>query len=139
MTLFKSIRDRLRRWRYREGRTLSRFIARDIRREILIVSAARVEEGIITGRGRTAELTDAGFAVAKRTRTNSTPQRTRRDRPGDGPPTRPARRRAPLFGGGSSLIPHITGSSMTRLETTCAAVFVVANMLVPVFFVELFP
>ena len=56
MTLFKSIRDRVRRWRYREGRTLSRFIAKDIRREILIVSAAKVEEGIITGRVRTTNL-----------------------------------------------------------------------------------
>jgi hypothetical protein len=44
-----------RRW-YREGRTLSRFIACDVRREILIVSAAKVEEGIVTGRVRTTNL-----------------------------------------------------------------------------------
>jgi hypothetical protein len=56
MTLLKSIRDRFRRWRYREGRTLSRFIAKDIRRDILIVSAARVEEGVVTGRVRTTNL-----------------------------------------------------------------------------------
>src|SRR5688572_8878022 len=39
--------------KYREGRTLSRFIARDVRRDILIVSAARIDEGIIIGRVRT--------------------------------------------------------------------------------------
>jgi hypothetical protein len=56
MTLFKTIRDRFRRLQFREGRTLSRFIAKDIRREILIVSAAKVEEGIITGRVRTTNV-----------------------------------------------------------------------------------
>lgn len=56
MTLFKSIRNCLRRWRYQEGRTLSRFIARDIRREVLIISAAKVEEGVITARVRTTNL-----------------------------------------------------------------------------------
>lgn len=56
MTLFKSIRDRFRRWRYREGRTLTRFITKDVRREILIVSAANVEEGTISGRVRTTNL-----------------------------------------------------------------------------------
>jgi hypothetical protein len=54
--MFKRIRNWLRRCWYREGRTPSRFIARDIRREILIVSAARIEEGIITGRVRTTNL-----------------------------------------------------------------------------------
>lgn len=56
MTLFKSIRDCFRRLRYRQGRTLSRFIACDVRREIQIVSAAKLEEGIITGRVRTMNL-----------------------------------------------------------------------------------
>lgn len=46
----------LRRRRYREGKILLRFIARDIRREILIVSAARIDEGIITGRVRTGNV-----------------------------------------------------------------------------------
>lgn len=32
---------------------ISRFIARDARRDILVISAARVDEGIITGRVRT--------------------------------------------------------------------------------------
>lgn len=56
MTLFKSIRDRYRRWRYREGRTLSGFIAKDVRRDVPIVSAARIGEGVITGRVRTMNL-----------------------------------------------------------------------------------
>jgi hypothetical protein len=56
MMLFKSIRNRFRRWRYREARTLSGFIACDVRREILIVSAAKIEDGIITGRVRTTNL-----------------------------------------------------------------------------------
>lgn len=56
MILLKRIRDQFRRWRYREGSTLSRFIAKDIRREVLILSAAKVEEGIITGRVRTTNL-----------------------------------------------------------------------------------
>ena len=54
--MLNRIRNWLRRRWYREGRTLSRFIACDIRRDILIVSAARVDEGIITGRVRTTNL-----------------------------------------------------------------------------------
>ena len=54
--MFKRVRNWLRRRWYREGRTLSRFIACDVRREILIVSAAKVEEGIVTGRVRTMNL-----------------------------------------------------------------------------------
>ena len=54
--MFRRIRNWFRRHWYREGRTLSGFIARDIRREILIVSAAKVAEGIITGRVRTTNL-----------------------------------------------------------------------------------
>ncbi|HUG69514.1 MAG TPA: hypothetical protein VMM76_17315 [Pirellulaceae bacterium] len=41
---------------YREGKTLSCFIAKDIRRDILVLSAARVDDGIITGRVRTTNL-----------------------------------------------------------------------------------
>jgi hypothetical protein len=43
----------LRRRKFREGSTLSRFIARDVRRDVLIVSAARMDECIITARIRT--------------------------------------------------------------------------------------
>ena len=54
--IFDKIRLWSRRRNFREGRTLSRFIARDVRREVLIVSAARIEEGIITGRVRTTNV-----------------------------------------------------------------------------------
>ena len=53
MSILKAIQFWSRRRRFREGRILSRFIARDVRREILIVSAARIKEGIIVGRERT--------------------------------------------------------------------------------------
>src|SRR3954463_10376285 len=64
MTLYKTIRDQFRRWRYREGSTLSRFIAKDIRREIVIVSAARVEEGMITVRVRTTTFLSVSGGLA---------------------------------------------------------------------------
>jgi hypothetical protein len=56
MTMLKSIRNRFRRWRFREGRTLSGFIACDIRRDILIVSSAKIDDGIIIGRIRTTNV-----------------------------------------------------------------------------------
>jgi hypothetical protein len=55
-SMLKKIQSWYRRRRFREGRTLSKFIARDVRRDILIVSAARIDEGIITGRVRTANV-----------------------------------------------------------------------------------
>lgn len=45
-----------RRWKYRDGRVLSQFIARDVRREIRILSTAKLNEGIITGQMRTMNL-----------------------------------------------------------------------------------
>jgi hypothetical protein len=54
--MFAKIQRWFRRWRFREGKTLSGFIARDVRRDILIVSAARVDEGIITARVRTTNV-----------------------------------------------------------------------------------
>ena len=51
--MLKKAQSWFRRWKYREGRTLSRIIACDVRRDILIVSAARINEGIIVGRVRT--------------------------------------------------------------------------------------
>jgi hypothetical protein len=60
MKELQKISGKIQRWfhrrKYREGRTLMRFIAHDIRREILVVSAARVDEGIITGRVRTSNV-----------------------------------------------------------------------------------
>ena len=54
--LLKNIRSWSLRRTFRAGKVLSRFIARDIRRDILIVSAARIDEGIITGRVRTTNV-----------------------------------------------------------------------------------
>lgn len=54
--MFKTIQIWFRRWKYREGTTLSRFIACDVRRDIQIISVARIEEGIITGRVRTTNV-----------------------------------------------------------------------------------
>src|ERR1700760_2710378 len=56
MAIFKTIRLAVRRRRFRSGKTLSRFIARDVRREILIVAAERIDEGIIIGRVRTINV-----------------------------------------------------------------------------------
>ena len=54
--MLKKAQSWFRRRKYRKGRTLSRFIACDVRRDILIVSAARIDEGIIVGRVRTMNV-----------------------------------------------------------------------------------
>jgi hypothetical protein len=54
--MFKIIQRWFRRQRFREGRTLSQFIARDVRRDIQIVSAARIDDGLITARVRTSNV-----------------------------------------------------------------------------------
>jgi hypothetical protein len=60
VTSIRNIFERIQKWsrrrRFREGKTLSQFIARDVRRDILIDSAARIDEGIITGRVRTMNV-----------------------------------------------------------------------------------
>ena len=56
MTIFKRFKHWWRRRRFREGRTLSRFIARDVRREVQIISAAKIDEGIITVQVRTTNV-----------------------------------------------------------------------------------
>lgn len=63
-TMFQRIKRWLRHRKYHEGRTLSQFIAPDVRRDILIVSAARIDEGIIVGRVRTKNVlyVDRGLA-----------------------------------------------------------------------------
>jgi hypothetical protein len=53
---FRRWRLRRRRRKYREGVTLSQFIACDVRREIEIVSAARIDEGFVLGRVRTMNV-----------------------------------------------------------------------------------
>jgi hypothetical protein len=54
--MFEAIQIWSRRRRFKEGRTVSRFVARDVRRDIVIVSTARIEEGVITGRVRTTNV-----------------------------------------------------------------------------------
>jgi hypothetical protein len=54
--MFKSIQNWFQRRRFREGKTLSRFIAFDVRRDIQVVSAARIEDGFITARVRTSNV-----------------------------------------------------------------------------------
>jgi hypothetical protein len=54
--MLKSIQRWFRQRRFREGRTLSRFIAPDVRRDIQIVSAARIDDGFITARVRTSNV-----------------------------------------------------------------------------------
>ena len=50
--MFKAIKFWFRRCRFREVITLSRFIACDVRRDIRIISVAKIEEEIITGQVR---------------------------------------------------------------------------------------
>jgi hypothetical protein len=52
----KSLWQGPRRPQLREGDVLSQFIARDVRRDILIISVARIDEGLIVGRVRTTNL-----------------------------------------------------------------------------------
>jgi hypothetical protein len=54
--MLTKLRSWTRRRIFREGKVVSRFIARDVRRDILVVSAARVDEGIITCRVRTTNV-----------------------------------------------------------------------------------
>ncbi|MEP6757017.1 MAG: hypothetical protein ABJA67_16040 [Chthonomonadales bacterium] len=54
--MFKIFQRRKRRPKFQEGETICRFIARDVRRDIIIESTVRVDEGIITGRVRTMNV-----------------------------------------------------------------------------------
>ena len=54
--MFEKIQQWFRLRSFREGSPLSHFIARDVRRDILIVSTARLDEGIIRGRVRTTNV-----------------------------------------------------------------------------------
>ena len=56
MTMIAGIQNWLRRRRYREGVTLSRFIARGIRRDMGIVWWAKVGDGVIRCRVRTTNV-----------------------------------------------------------------------------------
>lgn len=54
--MLKSFLTWYRRRKYRAGEVLSQFVARDVRRDILIVSTERIDDGIIIGRVRTTNL-----------------------------------------------------------------------------------
>jgi hypothetical protein len=54
--MIKNIQNWFRRRRFREGKTLSQFIAHDVRRDVQIVSVARLDEGFITARVRTLNV-----------------------------------------------------------------------------------
>ena len=54
--MFQTLHRWFRRRRFREGRTPSQFIARDVRRDIQVVSAARIDEGFITAHVRTLNV-----------------------------------------------------------------------------------
>jgi hypothetical protein len=51
--MFASLRRWLHRRRYRPGAQVSRFVARDIRRDVEIVDASEVDGGFVTARVRT--------------------------------------------------------------------------------------
>lgn len=50
---FSHLRRWLRRRWYRPGRVVTRFVARDIRRDVLVIDASQIDAGIITVRVRT--------------------------------------------------------------------------------------
>lgn len=54
--LLKVIQQWHRRRTICEGRTLSRFVAKDVRRDILVTSTARIQDGLITCRVRTTQV-----------------------------------------------------------------------------------
>lgn len=54
--LVKKLRSWSRRRRYRAGSVVSQFVAHDVRRDVLIVSADRIDEGIVSCRVRTTNL-----------------------------------------------------------------------------------
>lgn len=54
--MLSKLRRWLRRRTFREGAVLSRFVARDVRRDVLIVSIASIDDGTITGRTRTTNV-----------------------------------------------------------------------------------
>ena len=71
--MFTPVRRWLHRRRYRVGRTVSRFIARDVRRDVEVVDTRRIDEGFITARVRTSNLfylihglvPESGFEAAR--------------------------------------------------------------------------
>ena len=54
--MIKYLRNWIRRRRYQVGKTLSRFVARDVRRSVEVLATDRLEEGFITARVRTVNI-----------------------------------------------------------------------------------
>jgi hypothetical protein len=52
-TLFTKFRHYYWKWLYRPGRTITRFIAKDIRRDVEVVDVSQIETGMISARIRT--------------------------------------------------------------------------------------
>ena len=55
-----------RRKRFRVGATLSRFVAKDIRRDVEVVDAAEVDKGFVSARTRTWNVLYASKRIAPR-------------------------------------------------------------------------
>ncbi|HEY2341864.1 MAG TPA: hypothetical protein VGH90_02485 [Chthoniobacteraceae bacterium] len=65
--IFRAIQKWNRHRKFPEGVTLTRFIARDVRREILIVSSRRIDEGVVTARVRTTNVLYRTHGLAAQT------------------------------------------------------------------------
>lgn len=67
--MIRSWFERLKRWSrrrtYREGEVVSQFVAPDVLREVEVVSAAKLDEGIVIGRVRTINVLYASKGLAR--------------------------------------------------------------------------
>jgi hypothetical protein len=61
---FRELRRWLQRRQYRPGRVVTRFVARDVRRDVEVLDAAQIHAGIITARVRTWNVLDAAKRLA---------------------------------------------------------------------------
>jgi len=64
--MIQKIQSWLLRREYRVGRTLIRFIARDVRREVEILDTTRLEEGYVTARVRTFNVLYVSNGIQKK-------------------------------------------------------------------------
>jgi hypothetical protein len=58
------LKNHFRRRKYVEGAELTRFVAKDVRRDVLIVDAARLDEGVVVARTRTWNVLYASNGLA---------------------------------------------------------------------------
>jgi hypothetical protein len=52
--------------RYRPGKIITRFIAKDIRRDVAVIESAEIESGIITGKIRTWDVLYASKGIKEK-------------------------------------------------------------------------